>query len=97
MKALDKYIQDHPEGVEKFKADNMELVNKIKGRFRKFTTDGNLLNRVLLADALFNIMEVERDLSKTIMKAQLEAQGLVILEQVPGASDLDPTKNWWLN
>lgn len=76
MNTINKYLSEHPEVAEQFLKNNESLIQEIKNRFAAFHENGDLFSRYLLAITLNTIVQDEGNLSKQILKAEIQRRGV---------------------
>ena len=82
MNNLNEYLSEHPEIAQEFLLHNQSLLEEIKNRFAEFHEENDLFARYLLAVALNTIVREEGNLSKEILKAELQKRDVVWIGEV---------------
>lgn len=78
MNNIENYLKENPELIKDFMQSNGELLNEIKNRFEGFLDSGDLVGKFLLSKALFEILQVTGEATKSALKAELAEHGLNI-------------------
>lgn len=76
MNSINEYLSANPEIGEQFLQNNESLIQEIKNRFAVFHENGDLFARYLLAITLNTIVRDEGNLSKQILKAEIQRRGV---------------------
>lgn len=73
-KDLEKFLNDNPEKIAAFKADNSDVLNLIVQRFKYFHEGGDVIGKYLLSTAMVEILTEVYNKSSEGLRQKKEAQ-----------------------